>query len=131
MSHDNHKPFDGKPQEIDPIFMAFPATVVGTLLPNWDDIPKEFRDRGQEGTEWGRLVHDWFFNGLNGHFVPKDGVSAQLAGRHLQACMGSYQPGHEHKMAGVAYLCSLWFERYEENKDAQKSKPRQADEKSP
>jgi hypothetical protein len=30
--------------------------------------------------------------------------------RALQACLGSFAPKHEHKIAGVAYLLSEWCE---------------------
>ena len=35
--------------------------------------------------------------------------------RHLKACMGSFQPAHEHKVAGVGYLMSLWLKPLKEN----------------
>ena len=40
----------------------------------------------------------------------KQGISLSLALRHLGACLSSWEPKHEHKTAGVAYLMSLWFE---------------------
>lgn len=38
-----------------------------------------------------------------------EGVDGNDAYRQLGAIMGSYQPQHVHKIAGVAYLASLWF----------------------
>ena len=80
------------------------------LLPPIADIPGEFR-RGDN--EFFRVVSRWFHDGLpNGtEFIPKAGIDASKALRHVQAILCSFQPKHEHKIAGVAYLLSLWFER--------------------
>lgn len=53
------------------------------------------------------------FEGINGYgVVPKEGVDPDKAMRHLAACMRSFEPKHEHKMAGVACLMATWFEDY-------------------
>ena len=101
-----------KPQQVDDPMVAFPANVCGTLLPPMDEIPDEFKER--PGTKWNRLGARWFFSGLNGRIVWKDGINERDALRHLKACLGSWEPKHEHKEAGVAYLFSLWAERFEE-----------------
>lgn len=41
---------------------------------------------------------------------PASVIGTQKVHRHISACLGSYEPKHEHKIAGVAYLLSLWFE---------------------
>jgi hypothetical protein len=96
-----------KPVKIRDVDLAFPATVVGTLLPLWSDIPNEFRE---DRTEWTALVGRWFALGLS--FVPevKPEFNKTDVWRHLKACMSSFEPKHEHKVAGVALLMSQWCE---------------------
>jgi hypothetical protein len=54
----------------------------------------------------------------------KDGIDRRAAFRHISACLGSYDPSHEHKIAGVGYLISLWFKSKEEiEADANPSPP--------
>ena len=61
-----------------------------------------------------RLAKDWFFRGAKlGKLTPKNGIDAQAAIRHVRYCMGSWEPKHEHKEAGCAYLLSLWFDDIE------------------
>jgi hypothetical protein len=107
-----------KPTPVDAVTMAFPASVVGTLLPPNDVIPEEFhRNWFNGGDVWTKTVNRWFGEGLSDwqSFKPKDGIEANLAWRHLKACMGSYEPKHEHKVAGVAWLMSRWFESPDEH----------------
>lgn len=97
------------PTDVDDVMLAFPAHVVGKYLPEYEDIPEEFK-RGR--TKWNDVMSQWFFKGLPGEteFIPKKDIDGSKALRHLKACLGSYEPSHEHKEAGVAYLMSLWFE---------------------
>lgn len=50
-------------------------TFVGSvqhLMPAYDDIPREFKDCGNE---WVRVVSRWFFHGIVGaEFAPKPGI---------------------------------------------------------
>ena len=97
-----------KPQDVDEAELAFPGDTA-RLLPPWKDIPEEFKRHN--GTVWNKLVGDWFFCGLSEvKLVPKDGIDQKKAMRHLQTIMRSWEPKHEHKEAGVAYLLSQWFE---------------------
>jgi hypothetical protein len=43
-------------------------------------------------------------------FVVREGVDAKAAWRHCAALLRSFEPKHEHKEAGVAYLMSQYFE---------------------
>ena len=52
------------PVKINDAMLAFPAEVVGTMLPKWEDIPVDYR-RGN--TDWCHLVNEWFSNGLSPH----------------------------------------------------------------
>tara|TARA_R100001086_G_scaffold245787_3_gene177162 strand:+ start:4059 stop:4412 length:354 start_codon:yes stop_codon:yes gene_type:complete len=97
------------PREVDDITIAFPANVVGTLLPPMDVIPKPFKDISHPLQ---RAAETWFYRGVDlkrSTAQPRDGIDKTAAFRQLKACLGSYEPKHEHKMAGVAYLLSLFF----------------------
>lgn len=98
-----------QPQEVDEVTQAFPARVIGVLLPREKEIPKEF---SQGNTKWNKIQRAWFFKGLdeNTKFYPKEGIDPEKALTHLSACQRSYEPKHQHKEAGVAYLMSLWFD---------------------
>lgn len=100
-----------KPKKVDAINSVFP-TVTDGYLPPYSEIPDEFK-RGR--TEWNKVFSKWFYSGLpkGTNFIPKGGIDQDGALRHIKYCMGSWEPKHEHKEAGVAYLMSLWFERVE------------------
>ena len=95
-----------KPHDIDDATAAFPARVVGTLLPSMAYIPYEFTS-GR--SEWCDIVSSLFFRG---GYLPdvKPGIDAKAAKRHLHAVLGSFEPQHEHKEAGAAWLMSMWYE---------------------
>lgn len=86
------------------------------LLPPMSEIPEEFK-KGH--SKWNKVVSDWFFYGLkNADWKPKEGIDATKAIRHVSAIMRSFEPQHEHKEAGCAYLLSEFFEdvKYERAK---------------
>lgn len=94
-----------KPQEIDDVTHAFPAGILH-LMPQYKDIPDEFK-RGN--TKWNQLICDWFFGGLSKLDLKlKDGLDRKKVLRHIGTILASYEPKHEHKEAGCAYLLSLW-----------------------
>jgi len=94
-------------QEVRDVDLAFGCKAM-SLMPARKDIPEEFC---KHDGPWQNLVGQWFFRGLEGaSFLPKKGVDAQKAMRHLRAIMVSFDPKHEHKTAGCAYLLSEWFE---------------------
>lgn len=98
-----------KPQNVDDVLLAFPADVY-PLMPPYEDIPEEFRDANGDN-KWLQFQRDWFYGGLSADTDVdlKDGVDGTMAFRHLKAIQRSFQPKHEHKVAAVAYLASLWF----------------------
>jgi len=90
--------------------LAFPAYGL-KLLPKWDLIPEEFK---RHSNVWAKLVSEMFYGVKGGvaekyDLEPVDGIDFKLASQHLRAALSSFEPKHEHKMAGVAYLTSLWF----------------------
>lgn len=99
-----------KPEVVDPVTVAFGAAgELGKLLPPMDEIPAEFKRRENCFVA---LQRQWFFKGLDTSVLrPKPGIDKTRALDHLAAIQGSFEPSHEHKSAGVAYLMSLWFEQ--------------------
>ena len=96
-----------RPLEVTDLDMSFPAHVIGRLLPPMHDIPGS-----AAVSEWKSVAHQWFLKGLDGILVAKPGIDLKAAVRQLGACLGSYEPQYQHKIAGVAYLMSLWFDSY-------------------
>lgn len=96
-----------EPLVIDDVLYAFPGHL-DKLLPSWEAIPEEFRDGH---TEWNRFVTDWFFKGWpeDRDLYVRPDIDGQLAFRHLHTIMRSFEPKHEHKEAGVAWLMSRWY----------------------
>lgn len=81
------------------------------LMPPYEEIPNEFKDWNNKN-KWLQLQSKWFYEGLKKYEIPKAkaGINQQAALAHLQAIQASFEPKHEHKVAAVAYLMSLWFE---------------------
>lgn len=95
------------PKPVDTLSMVFGAAGrLSEYLPAWDEIPDEFK---RHSNPWCKKASLLFFEGGKLPKV-KDGVDANVAVRHLQTVLGSFDPKHEHKEAGAAYLLSLWCE---------------------
>lgn len=93
--------------EVMDLDLAFPTRAM-QLMPKWDEIPDEFKS---DRNKWVKVFEDWFFFGLkDAKWTPKEGVDAGKALRVIKACIGDFQPSHEHKKAGCACLLSEWFE---------------------
>jgi hypothetical protein len=94
--------------EITNLDLAFGGGDIKKLMPLYADIPAEFKRH--HGTKWNRLTSDWFFCGVkNLDLKPRDGVETSKALRHIKAILSSFEPKHEHKEAGVAFLLDQWF----------------------
>jgi hypothetical protein len=100
------KTFD-QPKEVTDLDISFGGKM-DLLLPEYKSIPEEFR---RERHPFSRIVDNWFFSGLpkGTEFIPVEGVDGTKAKRHIRAIMVSFEPKHEHKTAGVAFLLSKWF----------------------
>jgi hypothetical protein len=99
-----------QPAEIDAVTLAFPASVLH-LMPDYQTLCDEF-DKS-ESDKWSvRLFSDWFYFGIKGTegLIPREGIDKTKALRHIKAVMGSFEPKHEHKEMGVAWLFDKWFE---------------------
>jgi hypothetical protein len=83
-------------------------------LPAWDDLPKQFRDRWHGGEPHCDFVSGWFYNGLTAQQLDslkeKLGVDRSKALAAINAILASWEPKHEHKIAGCGYLLSEWFD---------------------
>jgi hypothetical protein len=94
------------PMEVSDVDIAFGGRT-NELLPPVEDIPEEF---WKGHTKWNKLIDDVFYGrNLNGEIYEKEGIDVHSAARHIKAILASFQPKHEHKMAGCAYLASRFF----------------------
>jgi len=99
-------------KDIDRVNAVFPTSVKG-MMPDYKDIPEEFTDHNNRG-KWGKLVTQMFFVGLKKlELKPRPGVDKDKALRHIRYILGSWEPKHEHKEAGAAFLFNEWFEDVE------------------
>jgi hypothetical protein len=99
-----------QPQDVPKVNQVFPGTVTGTLLPPISEVPKEFQDNPGP---WLPFINTVFFRGWDGLdpvLIRKEGVDSQKAWTQIQTVLGSYEPKHEHKTMGAAWLASLWFQ---------------------
>jgi hypothetical protein len=98
------------PTEVTDLDLAFPAGVIGKLLPEWDKIPAEYKKSTHPAV---KLAEAWFYTGLSkdAEFEPRPNIDFKKAIRHISVVMRSYEPKQEHKMAGVAYLLDSFFEK--------------------
>lgn len=104
------------PRKTDSIIRAFPAGIIGEYLPPLDEIPAEFL-RQQHHNPWCKQASSWFFRGVDKEastVICKPHIDtpekANDALWQIQTCLRSFEPKHEHKIGGVGYLMSLFFE---------------------
>lgn len=97
------------PVEVTDLDLAFPARGP-ELTPAYEVLPTPFVTALPDNL-WRNLFNDVFRNiAEDVELIPKYGVDADLAWRHLRVVMGTYGTKHEHKEAGWVWLASLWFE---------------------
>lgn len=94
-----------QPHAVSDAQRAFPARVVGSYLPP----PEWFTEDGVPAA-WGNFA-EALFAGIASDIslIPRDGVDPAAAWDHATMILGSYQPKHEHKISGVAWLLWHWF----------------------
>lgn len=95
-----------EPIQLTDVDVAFGGKAM-EILPPYKEIPAEFHRSQERHNKW---ASNWFFEGLPEAPKAKLGVDRDLAIRNLSAALRSFEPKHEHKIAGVAYLASLWLE---------------------
>jgi hypothetical protein len=80
-------------------------------MPKYDTVPDEFKRYG--GNDYCDFISTWFFRGLTPEdrqrLTPREHVDEKKALIAIQAILRSFEPKHEHKEAGAAYLLSQWF----------------------
>lgn len=86
--------------------IAFGPKNLAEFLPAMKDIPEEFF---KDSNPWNKWISKWFYNGLENYAVAVDGVNFKDAHKHIKVILASFEPKHEHKIAGCAYLASQWF----------------------
>lgn len=97
--------------EVSDLDMAFGGKAM-QILPPMTEIPDEFKH--SYGNKWVKFVTDAFYHGIASHTAkPKEGVDPAAVWRMFRACIGSFEPKHEHKTAGCAYMLSCFFEDIE------------------
>lgn len=102
-----------KPIPVTDLDIAFAGNVIGKVLPPRSEIPEEYRKSSNPACQ---LAATWFFSGLkDATFAARDGISTTMAMRQIKACLGSFEPQHEDKEAGVAYLLALFFSEVRAN----------------
>jgi hypothetical protein len=97
------------PKEVTRLDVAFGCDIIGRLLPLMEEIPEKYKCYYHPTV---KLISKWFFGGLpkGTEFIPKEGIDKDKALLQIKACMSSFDPQHEHKEAGCAYLLDLFFE---------------------
>ncbi len=97
-----------EPSEVTDLDMAFGGKAMD-LMPPYN---QELRDwsRTQEAAPYLDFQSTWFALGLepDTELYFNEGIDGNKALRHLKAIQGSFEPKHEHKMAGVAWLLHRW-----------------------
>lgn len=100
-----------KPQAITNLDLGFGVKDMSGFLPAWEEIPEDFRNERGEAKKWTELVSHMLCKGLENITTKvKPGIDSRIAIRHCSMILHSWEPKHEHKIAGVAYLLSLWFD---------------------
>lgn len=85
-------------------------------LPVFKELPEEFQVRPYN--EWFIIASSLFYDGgklTDYGLVIKSGVDGMQANRLIQSHLRSWKPQHEHKMAGVGYLLSQYYDKVGQN----------------
>lgn len=101
-----------QPTPVMDVDIAFPARAL-EIMPSREECEAALqRLSAQARRKWLDFQDRWFAQGLPKTLQVwlKDGIDGDDAFRHLRVIQGSFAPKHEHKVAAVAYLASLWFE---------------------
>lgn len=79
-------------------------------MPKYADLPIEFQDWHHHPAC--KFVSTWFMSGVKVEDFPppREGVDARKARAALAAILRSWEPKHEHKIAGAGFLANEWFD---------------------
>ena len=88
-------------------------------MPRYETLPEDFKRHS--GNDYTKAISSWFFSGAKGtpdgliiegmRFTAKPGVDKAKALAAIRAVLGSFEPKHEHKEAGCAFMLSEWFDK--------------------
>lgn len=95
------------PRPVSDVTLAFPARVIGSYMPTWEELPEQFQQRAS-GYE-SLASHVCFYAVELRPETLIEGIDANAASRHLCTVSRSFEPKHEHKEAALAFLLSLWL----------------------
>lgn len=86
-------------------------------LPKFESLPEVFRRDSHPAC---RAIGDWFSSGAKSFpngikigkrtFTAKPGVDSSKALAAIRSVLGSFEPKHEHKIAGCAFMLNEWFD---------------------
>jgi hypothetical protein len=99
------------PIELSMIQKVFPSDAMKWMA-EMKDIPERFKEGSYHAdAPWeAGLWADIFYRGYEDiELLAVEGVDPKKAWDQLLAICGSFAPEHQHKMAVLAYLTSLWF----------------------
>lgn len=104
--HNMKKPYVITPSDIEKITnveMAFGATA---LLPKMENIPDDFSEENKEDELYFKIVNALFYNTSlpQGNVEFKEGFEPEKVICVIRAHLASWDPKHEHKTIGVAYM---------------------------
>lgn len=79
-------------------------------MPKYSDLPPAFQDWTNHPAC--KFVSTWFLQGVKIEDFPpaRDGVDAKKARVALASILRSWEPKHEHKIAGAGFLANEWFD---------------------
>lgn len=95
-----------KPNETTGADLAVGPKSINDFIPAYNTIPQDFKTMSNE---YCNFVSNWFYSGLKIKPKAKDGIDLNKALCHLKAVLSSFEPKHEHKISGAAYLASKWL----------------------
>lgn len=79
------------------------------LLPSMETIPSVFKEYSGKEACWCRAIDDFFFHGATKlRIIGNNGITQQQIVGHLREILPNRSYQHEHKVAGCAWLLSLW-----------------------
>lgn len=80
-------------------------------LPPYSTIPERFMRRSDP---YAQFISGWFFGGRTAEdmqrLIARPGVDRGKALVAIKSALASFEPKHEHKEAGCAFLLHEWFE---------------------
>lgn len=106
----NTKALRFEPKKVYDVMLAFPANVCKEHLPSMAEIPEEFKDSQHPAVILVENLVCGRYRGMQVSFKPREGLEAKRVWRHILVCLRSFEPRHERKIAGAAFLVNEWID---------------------